>query len=69
MINVNFYLVKLLRGFIFIRTLQHSPFTSIFFAFSWLVVIIDSGICQAQGQHTDAGVMWTFVLPESLEFG
>jgi hypothetical protein len=25
---------------IFIRTLQHSPFTSIFLEFSWLVVII-----------------------------
>jgi hypothetical protein len=37
------YLVKLLHGFIFNRTLQHSPFTSIFLALSWLVVIIPSG--------------------------
>jgi hypothetical protein len=34
------YLVKLLRGFIFNRTLQRSPFTSVFLEFSCPVVII-----------------------------
>jgi hypothetical protein len=45
--NQNCYLVKLLPWFIFNRTLQHSLFISVFLAFSWLVVIIPSGLWQA----------------------
>jgi hypothetical protein len=49
MINRNFYLVKLLRGFTFNHTLQHSPFTSVFciFGISLASVIIPSGLWQA----------------------
>jgi hypothetical protein len=69
MINEKFYLVKLLPGFICICTLQRSPFTSVFLAFSWPVVIIPSGLWQARSQRTDAGVTWTSVSPESPEVG
>ncbi len=52
MMNRNFYLVELLCGFIFNRTIQISPFTIVFLAFSWPVEIITSGLWQASYRST-----------------
>jgi hypothetical protein len=48
MIDGKFYIVKLLRGFIFICTLQCSPVASVFLVLSWPIVIIPSGLCLYQ---------------------
>jgi hypothetical protein len=54
----NFYLVKLLKRFIFICTLQQSPVTSIFLALSWLFVILYLQVSDEPATvHTNAGVM------------
>ncbi len=69
MINVNAYLVKLLRGFIFNRTLQRSSFTSVFLAFSWPVVIIPSGLWQASYRTYQRRSYVVAVLTELLRLG
>ncbi len=48
MIDGKFYLVKLLRGYIFTCTLQRSPVASMFLVLAWPIVIIPSGLCLYQ---------------------
>ncbi len=63
------YLDKLLGGFIFNCTLQRSPFTRVFLAFSWPVVIIPSGLWQASYRTHRRRSYVVAVLTEILRLG
>jgi hypothetical protein len=69
MTNGKFNLSKLLRGFIFNRTLKRSPFTSIFLSFSCPVVIIPSGLWQASYRTYGRRSYVVSVLTEILRLG